>query len=257
MDLEDLFNDMQTYGFDPVLYQYFNQLLNHRTIILNDSVEESIIEKVFLPLRDFENDNSMEPVTLIINSSGGSVSDGFFLAYYISQYSKPLNIIIPGYACSMAAVLLAAGGKNENVIRSCFPCSYCLIHDGYVALAASETKTANDIMAFSASGNGDSKTSADFAIKGGGTLWNKGNRIPNTGNSTGTVGSTVKPVYTSSGTVTECEYMFPIYYSALDLSSTAPNPGAYPVNNGPLPGTATTTGQYGSVLSLPGITLIT
>ena len=48
----------------------------------------------------------------------------------------------------MAAVLLAAGGKNENVIRSCFPCSYCLIHDGYVALAASETKTANDIMAF-------------------------------------------------------------------------------------------------------------
>ena len=148
MDLEDLFNDMQTYGFDPVLYQYFNQLLNHRTIILNDSVEESIIEKVFLPLRDFEQDNSMEPVTLIINSSGGSVSDGFFLAYYISQYSKPLNIIIPGYACSMAAVLLAAGGKNENVIRSCFPCSYCLIHDGYVALAAQETKTANDIMAF-------------------------------------------------------------------------------------------------------------
>ena len=148
MDLEDLFNDMQAYGFDPVSYQYFNQLLNHRTIILNDSVEESIVEKVFIPLRDFENDNSMEPVTLILNSSGGSVSDGFFLAYYISQYSKPLNIIIPGYACSMAAVLLAAGGKNENVIRSCFPCSYCLIHDGYVALAASETKTANDIMAF-------------------------------------------------------------------------------------------------------------
>ena len=148
MDLEDLFNDMQAYGFDPVSYQYFNQLLNHRTIILNDSVEESIVEKVFIPLRDFEHDNSMEPVTLILNSSGGSVSDGFFLAYYISQYSKPLNIIISGYACSMAAVLLAAGGKNENVIRSCFPCSYCLIHDGYVALAASETKTANDIMAF-------------------------------------------------------------------------------------------------------------
>lgn len=148
MDLEELFNDMQVYGFDPVMYQYFHQLLNHRTIIFNDSVGESTVEKVYLPLRDFELDNSTEPVTLILNSSGGSVSDGFFLAHYISQYSKPLNIIIPGYACSMAAVLLAAGGKNENVIRSCFPCSYCLIHDGYVALAASETKTANDIMAF-------------------------------------------------------------------------------------------------------------
>ena len=90
----------------------------------------------------------MEPVTLIMNSSGGSVSDGFFLAHYISQYSKPLNIIIPGYACSMAAIILAGGGKNENVIRSCFPCSYALLHDGYVALAASEAKTANDIMTF-------------------------------------------------------------------------------------------------------------
>jgi ATP-dependent Clp protease protease subunit len=101
-----------------------------------------------LPLRAFEQDESTEPVTLILNSSGGSVSDGFFLAYYISQYSKPLNILVLGYACSMATVLLAAGGKNENVIRSCYPCSYVLIHDGYVALAAAEAKTANDIMAF-------------------------------------------------------------------------------------------------------------
>ena len=148
MDLEELFNNMQTYEFNPESYQYFNQLLNHRTVIFNCDVQEDIIEKVFIPLRDFENDKSMEPVTLIMNSSGGSVSDGFFLAHYISQYSKPLNIIVPGYACSMAAVILAGGGKNENVIRSCFPCSYALIHDGYVALAASEAKTACDIMQF-------------------------------------------------------------------------------------------------------------
>ena len=148
MDLEELFNALQTYGFDPTMYQYFNQLINHRTIIFNCDVQEDIIEKVYLPLRDFEQDDSMEPVTIIMNSSGGSVSDGFFLAHYISQYSKPLDIIVPGYACSMAAVILAGGGKNENVIRSCFPCSYALIHDGYVALAAQETKTANDIMAF-------------------------------------------------------------------------------------------------------------
>lgn len=148
MDLDELFNTMQTYGFDPAAYQYFNQLINHRTILFNCDVQDDIIEKVYIPLREFEQDSSTEPVTIIMNSSGGSVSDGFFLAHYISQYSKPLNIIVPGYACSMAAVILAGGGKNENVIRSCFPCSYALIHDGYVALAAQETKTANDIMAF-------------------------------------------------------------------------------------------------------------
>ena len=148
MDLDELFNTMQTYGFDPMIYQYFNQLMNHRTIIFNCDVQEDIIEKVYIPLREFENDDSNEPVTIIMNSSGGSVSDGFFLAHYISQYSKPLNIIVPGYACSMAAVILAGGGKNENVVRSCFPCSYALLHDGYVALSAAEAKTAADIMGF-------------------------------------------------------------------------------------------------------------
>lgn len=148
MDLEELFGEVEKYGFDAVTYQYFHQLFDNRTILFNDDVQESVVEKVYLPLRDFEKDDSKDPVTLILNSSGGSVSDGFFLAHYLTQYSKPLNIIVTGYAASMAAVILAGGGKNENIIRSCFPCTYGLIHDGYVALAASETKTANDIMAF-------------------------------------------------------------------------------------------------------------
>jgi ATP-dependent Clp protease protease subunit len=148
MELEELFSGLDRYGLDPVTYQYFHQLLERRTVLLNYDVSDDIVERVYLPLKEFEDDNSNEPVTLILNSSGGSVSDGFFLAHYISQYSKPLNILVPGYACSMAAVILAGGGKNENVIRSCFPCSYALIHDGYVALAASESKTAADIMAF-------------------------------------------------------------------------------------------------------------
>lgn len=148
MELEELFSSLDRYGLDPVTYQYFHQLLERRTIILNYDVSDDIVERVFLPLKEFEEDDSTEPVTLILNSSGGSVSDGFFLAHYISKYSKPLNILVPGYACSMAAIILAGGGKNENVIRSCFPCSYALIHDGYVALTAQESKTAADIMNF-------------------------------------------------------------------------------------------------------------
>ncbi len=148
MELEELFSDLDRYGLDPATYQYFHQLLEKRTIILNCDVEGDIVERVYLPLKEFEDDDNTSPVTLILNSNGGSVSDGFFLAHYIANYSKPLNILVPGYACSMAAVILAGGGKNKNVTRSCFPCSYALIHDGYVALAAAESKTAADIMAF-------------------------------------------------------------------------------------------------------------
>ena len=133
-------------GLDAVSYQYFNQLLNNRTVVFNSDVDENVIEAVYLPLRDFENDNNDEPVTMILNCSGGSVSDGFFIAHYIASYKKKLNIIVTGYACSMATVILAGGGKNPNVTRKAFPCSYLLCHDGSGALSASEAKTAADIM---------------------------------------------------------------------------------------------------------------
>ncbi len=138
----------EKFGLDPVDYQYFHQLFHNRTIIFNQEVEETIIESIYLPLRDFENDDITKPVTLILNSPGGSVSDGFFLAHYLSQYKKPLNIIVTGYAASMAAVILAGGGKNPNVTRICYPSTYALIHDGYVAIPPSESKTAGDVMAF-------------------------------------------------------------------------------------------------------------
>ena len=155
MDLEtflDIIDSMVgAKGPDPILYQYFHQLLDKRTVIFNREVNEDVIEMVYLPLKEFEDDESDEPVTLILNSPGGSVSDGFFLAHYISQYKKKLNILVTGYAASMAAVILCGGGKNPNVTRSCYPSTYGLIHDGYVALAASESKTASDIMAFNES----------------------------------------------------------------------------------------------------------
>ena len=148
MDIDNLFDLFGKYDFSPSTYQYFHQLKDRRTVLFNADVDEDIIESVYLPLREFEEDELNEKVTLVLNSSGGSVSDGFFLAHYISQYKKKLDIIVTGYAASMAAVILAGGGKNENVTRYCYPSTYGLIHDGYIALAPSESKTAGDIMAF-------------------------------------------------------------------------------------------------------------
>lgn len=145
INFQDLFD---TANLNPSNYQYFHQLFDKRTIVFNKEIEEDVVESVYLPLKDFEEDDISTPVTLIINSLGGSVSDGFFLADYIAQYKKKLNIIVLGYAASMAAIVLAGGGKNPNVVRKCYPSSYALIHDGYVAIQASEAKTADDIMDF-------------------------------------------------------------------------------------------------------------
>lgn len=153
LDFDILEVPLQT-NINPVDYQYFHQLMDNRTIIFNTEANEEIIERVYLPLKDFEEDDSTSPVTLIMNSPGGSVSDSFFLAYYLATYKKPLTVIIPGYAASMATVILCGGGKNPNVTRVCYPSSYALIHDGYVALSSSEAKTAEDIMAFNKSVDG-------------------------------------------------------------------------------------------------------
>ena len=148
MDLEELLALLQPNDLNPITYQYYHQLLEKRTILLNQEITDSIIEMVYLPLKDFEEDDSDEPITIILNSVGGSVSNGFFLAHYLKNFKKKINIIVTGYAASMAAVILCAGGKNPNITRYCYPSSYGLIHDGYITLSTNESKTASDIMAF-------------------------------------------------------------------------------------------------------------
>lgn len=146
--MSELLDNLLGNATDIATYQYLKQLQEHRTIVLNDGVCEEIVERVYLPLRDFEQDDCQTPPTLVLHSQGGSVSDGMFFADYLEHYSKPLNIIVLGYACSMATVFLAAAAKNPNITTYCYRDSYALVHDGYVALSASEAGTAQDIMAF-------------------------------------------------------------------------------------------------------------
>ena len=110
-------NDVST--LDPIMYQYFRQLLQKRTIILNSEIDESILETVVLPLKDFEQDTNDTPVTLILNTPGGSVADGLMLCNVIDNYTKPLEILVPSYACSMGTIILCSGNKNPNVIKKC------------------------------------------------------------------------------------------------------------------------------------------
>ena len=162
MDELDFLGMLDNTSISIADYQYFHQLFHNRTIIFNGAVDEDIIEKYYLPLLDFEKDDNTKPVTLILNSFGGSVTEGFFFAHYLKNYKKPLNIIVTGCAASMAAIILAACNKNPNITRYCYPSSYALIHDGYTAIGTSESKTASDIMAFNDSVDDDIR---DFIVE--------------------------------------------------------------------------------------------
>lgn len=147
MDLEELLSLLkQTLTTSPDTYSYYHWL-EQRTIIFNQAVDSNMVEMVYLPLKEFENDDSTKPVTLIVNSVGGSVMDGLALINLIDNYKKPLNIIVYGYACSMAGLILCAGNNNPNVKKYAYPYSIILLHDGYAALEG-EAGTVEDIQAF-------------------------------------------------------------------------------------------------------------
>ena len=141
-------NDVST--LDPIMYQYFNQLLKKRTIVLNAEIDESILETVVLPLKDFEQDDSFEPVTLILNTPGGSVADGLMLCNVIDNYKIPLEIIVPSYACSMGTIILCSGNKNPNVIKKAYPFSFALFHSGQTYVGG-ESTSVEDVMNFNKS----------------------------------------------------------------------------------------------------------
>lgn len=133
-------------SLDVVSYQYFNQLLNNRTIVFNNEVAEDIIESVILPLKDYERDDDDSPVTLILNTDGGEVVNAITLLDVIDNYKKKLNIICL-HAFSMGANIMCAGRNNPNVTKYCYQHSYILFHNGQSTVSA-ETRTAEDFINF-------------------------------------------------------------------------------------------------------------
>ena len=134
-------------GLDICQYQYFNNLLNRRTIVLNDEIGQDFLETVVLPLKEFEEDDSTKPVKLILNTPGGSVTDGLMICNVIDLYKKRLEIIVPSYACSMGTIILCAGNNNPNVTKKAYPFSFALFHSGQTYLEG-DTHLVEDAMDF-------------------------------------------------------------------------------------------------------------
>ena len=102
----------------------FSRLMKNRIIFLGDEIDSTVANIVTSQLLYMEA-ISDEPITMYINSPGGSISDGLAI-YDIMQCIKPtVRTICVGMAASMASVLLCAGAKGERAI---LPNGEVLIH---------------------------------------------------------------------------------------------------------------------------------
>jgi len=95
-------------------WDIFSRLLKERIVFLGWPIGPAVANSVIAQLLFLEKENYDDPISLYINSSGGSIPAGLAI-YDVMQYvNPPVYTYCVGHAASMAAVLLAAGVKGRR-----------------------------------------------------------------------------------------------------------------------------------------------
>jgi ATP-dependent Clp protease protease subunit len=93
-------------------YDIYSRLLKERIIFIGQPIDDIIADLVVAQLLFLQGEDPIEPISLYINSPGGSITAGLAI-YDTMQYIKPeVHTWCIGQCASMAAVLLAAGQKG-------------------------------------------------------------------------------------------------------------------------------------------------
>jgi ATP-dependent Clp protease protease subunit len=124
------------------------RLLESRTLTLFGPVNQAMSNRLIAALFFLEADDNKKPITLVQNSPGGSVSDGFAI-YDAMRFVKPaVRVICVGLTASIATITLLGAAKPD---RFSLPTTRFLIHQplipGHIFGPASDLEiTAQEIL---------------------------------------------------------------------------------------------------------------
>lgn len=128
--LDELLATLQPKGLpDPIIYQYYKNLLN-RKIIINEQIGDGLLETAILPFIEMNEDGTGKPIEIIITTPGGEIYSGFNFVDQIENAKVPVTIHIMSMAASMGFLIAMAGKNNPNVKTVCHPFSVGLLHSG-------------------------------------------------------------------------------------------------------------------------------
>lgn len=102
-----------------------SRLLKDRIVLLTEEVNSNSAMSIIAQLLCLESEDPEAPITIYINSPGGSVSDGLAIYDVMNKIKCPIVTVCTGMAASMAAFLLCSGSKG---MRYCLPNSTVMIH---------------------------------------------------------------------------------------------------------------------------------
>ncbi|QPC67663.1 hypothetical protein HYE67_009894 [Fusarium culmorum] len=108
-----------------LFWDIFSKLLQERIICLNGEVNDYMSASIVAQLLWLESDTPEKPITMYINSPGGSVTSGMAIYDTMTYIKSPVSTVCIGGAASMAAILLAGGEAGK---RFSLPHSSIMIH---------------------------------------------------------------------------------------------------------------------------------
>lgn len=100
--------------------------LRERKIFLVGSVTDESCNDLIKKLLYLESVDNTRPITVFLNSPGGSVWDGLSVYDTIRLMKSPVTAVVTGIAASMGSILLLACEKENRLM---LPSSRIMIHD--------------------------------------------------------------------------------------------------------------------------------
>ena len=111
------------------LYDIFSRLLRERIIFVGTPIDDTVSSLIIAQLLFLQGEDATEPISMYINSPGGSASAGMGIYDTLQYISPEVHTWCVGMAASMAAVLLAAGEPGH---RHALPHSKIMIHQPWM-----------------------------------------------------------------------------------------------------------------------------
>lgn len=127
--------EAESESIDEVQY-----LLKTRAIYLYGDIDEESVLKFTAQLHFLEFSSS-DPITVFLNSGGGSTKDGYGLVDLLRQSPCHITIKVFGGACSIAAAILQGADRREMSENSEF-----MIHNGSVMAGELKTNDVEDLV---------------------------------------------------------------------------------------------------------------
>ena len=106
-------------------YGLASRMVKGRIIFIDDEINSVTASSIIMQLLTLESENRDAPITIYINSPGGSISDGMAIYDVMNKVKCPIITVCLGMAASMGAFLLSCGTRGK---RYCLPNSTVMIH---------------------------------------------------------------------------------------------------------------------------------